>query len=84
MVSFTYPVMLIAIVLGGLLIGILAVPINYLTETLNDGIDDSIISEQTRDTYAWSVNLIKVILPMMILFIACAYGITVANAEKEL
>lgn len=79
MVSFTYPAMLLGILLGGLLLGILAVPINCMTDTLNNGIDGEVISEQTRHTYDWSVRLIKVILPLMILFIACAWGITQAN-----
>lgn len=83
MVSFTYTAMIVALLMGGLLIGLLAVPINSMTESLNNGIDSGDISDQTRTSYAWSVNMFKVILPMMILFSAIVWGYTRANMDGD-
>lgn len=83
MVSFSYTAMIVALLMGGLLLGLLAVPINSLTDSLNNGIDSDNISDQTRASYAWSVNMFKVILPMMILFSAIVWGYTQANMGSD-
>ena len=83
MVSYTYTAMLASLIMGGLLLGLLAGPINVMTETLNDGIDDDIITDKTRHTYAWTVNMFKVILPLMILFTVITWGFTKANMGDD-
>lgn len=83
MPSYLYPNMLIAVLFSGLLLVFGAVVINHMTDSMNDSIDDGIISDQTRTSYDWIVKVWKIVLPLCILFIISAWGLTHTNKEES-
>lgn len=83
MVSYLYPNMLIAVVFAGVLLLLGAVVINEMTDSFNSGIDDGIISDQTQTAYDRIVRIWKVVLPLCILMIISAWGITNTNKEES-
>lgn len=83
MVSYLYPNMLIAVVFAGFLMVVGAVVINHMTDSFNDAVDDGLISDQTQTAYDRIVRIWKVILPLCILLIVSAWGITNTNKEES-
>lgn len=83
MPSYLYPNMLLVIIFAGILLSLGAVVINEMTDSLNSGIDDGIISDQTQTAYDWIVRVWKVVLPLCLLLIVSAWGITKTNAEVD-
>lgn len=83
MVSYSYPVIIIVLIFAGVIMAAFAVPINYMTESLNDGVDDGVISDQTQHRYNWAVGMFKIILPLSIIGICVYWGITQANIGGE-
>lgn len=83
MPSYLYPNMLLVIIFAGTLLSLGAVVINEMTDSLNSGIDDGIISDQTQTAYDWIVRVWKVVLPLCLLLIVSAWGITKTNAEVD-
>lgn len=83
MVSYLYPNMLIAVVFTGLLLALGAAVINPMTDSFNDATDDGLISEQTQNSYNWIVRVWKIVLPLCLLLIISAWGITNTNKEES-
>jgi hypothetical protein len=73
---------LLAILLAGVFWISLSVPINQITEDMNEAVADGDVSEKTASSYDWAIRVITWILPLSIIACVVLWGMTRANLRE--
>lgn len=78
-VAYGYAIMLLVILLCGIFWVVLSIPVNYMTDSMNEAVAGGDVSEQSASAYDWAVRVYTWILPIGILGAVAMWGLTRAN-----
>ena len=77
--AYGYAAILLCVVFCSVIWITLSIPINHITDDMNDEVADGKVSEQTARAYDWSVRVFTWILPVGLLAMVVAWAFTRAN-----
>ena len=80
--AYGYAAILICIVFCSVLWITLSVPVNHMTEDVNQAVADGDVSEQTAKAYDWSNRVWAWLLPVGILGMVVAWAFTRSNLRE--